>query len=102
MMRWSRLHGDMQGCQFKGRLASVWPIKTWLDKATSEIPCRVIDLPVPAHNGEALFVCGAQGRRDSEWVIPWEVGSSELDPVTTDRSSEREIVVSTQAVNLWP
>jgi hypothetical protein len=51
----------------------------------SEIPCRVIQLELPgsevipdgkpANNGEALLVCGVQGSRRSEWVIPWEVGS---------------------------
>jgi hypothetical protein len=59
----------------------------------SEIPCRVIELPElevipadkPANNGEALLVCGASRTSRRERVIPWEVGSSELDPVTTDR-----------------
>jgi hypothetical protein len=67
--------------------------------SSSEIPCRVIqsELPgsevipdgKPANNGEALLVCGAQGRHHSERVISWEVGSmaslaGELDPVTTE------------------
>jgi hypothetical protein len=33
-------------------------------------------------------------RRNSERVIPWEVGSKELDPVTTDRPSGREIAIN--------
>jgi hypothetical protein len=39
MMRWSRLHGDMQGYQSKE--VGIRPVKTWPDKAASEIPCRV-------------------------------------------------------------
>src|SRR5439155_22853896 len=38
MMRWSRLHGDMQGCHPR---SDIRPVKTWPDKTTSEIPCRV-------------------------------------------------------------
>ena len=44
MMRWSRLHGDMQGCHPR---SDIRPAKTSLDKTSSEIPCRVTGLPEP-------------------------------------------------------
>jgi hypothetical protein len=64
-----------------------------LSNSPSEIPCRVIELPEPGVilainrliTGKPSSYAALQGRRTSEWVIPWEVGSSELDPVTTDR-----------------
>jgi hypothetical protein len=39
MMRWSRLHGDMQG--FQSKEVGIRPVKTCPDKTASEIPCRV-------------------------------------------------------------
>ena len=39
MMRWSRLHGDMQG--FQSKEVGNRPVETWPDKTASEIPCRV-------------------------------------------------------------
>jgi hypothetical protein len=39
MMRWSRLHGDMQG--FQSKEVGIRPVKTCPDKTSSEIPCRV-------------------------------------------------------------
>ncbi len=80
-MRWSRLHGDMQG--FQSKEVGVRPVKTWSDKTSSEIPCRVSrnELPElgvipankPANNGEALLVCDASRTSWRERVIPWEV-----------------------------
>src|SRR5919108_4441670 len=60
MMRWSPLHGDMQGRRFQGRRC---PPETCSGKTRSEIPCRVTGLPEPevipvdkpANNGEALL-----------------------------------------------
>jgi hypothetical protein len=74
MMRWSRLHGDMQGCQSKGSWRPSSRFKTWLDKATSEIPCRVNELPelevIPANNrlitGKPSSYATRQGRRDAK------------------------------------
>jgi hypothetical protein len=68
-------------------------------KTRSEIPCRVSSLPelevTPTDNrlitGKPSSYAMPQGRRSSEWVIPWEVASREVDPVTTDRPSGREI-----------
>lgn len=47
----------------------------------SEIPCQVIELPVPvvtlvthsANNGEVFLGVPHQGRGDDEKMIPWEV-----------------------------
>ncbi len=102
-MRWSRLHGDMQG--FQSKEVGIRPVKTCPDKTSSEIPCRVTGLPelgvIPANNrlitGKPSSYAARQGRRNSERVIPWEVDSSEFDPVTTDRPSGREIAVTASA-----
>ena len=41
-MRWSRLHGDMQGMASKEVLSrSAMSMETCLNKTPSEIPCRV-------------------------------------------------------------
>jgi len=43
MMRWSRLHGDMQGVASKGSVAPLGSMSlgTCPSKTASEIPCRV-------------------------------------------------------------
>jgi hypothetical protein len=64
--------------------------------ASSEIPCRVDELPLegaislatPANNGETL----TRKRR----AIPWEVESMKLfDPVTTEAKAETASTVAT-------
>ena len=72
MMRWSRLHGDMQGLQSKE--VGIRPVKTCPDKTSSEIPCRVSQLPelgaIPANNrlitGKPSSYAALQGRRDAK------------------------------------
>ena len=42
MMRWSRLHGDMQGRTIKGScLSACNDVRIVAGKVSSEIPCRV-------------------------------------------------------------
>jgi hypothetical protein len=68
-MRWSHLHGDMQGTASKGV-----PFHLDMSKEdTSEIPCRVIELPgakVISYNnrlitGKPSSYATLQGRRDA-------------------------------------
>jgi hypothetical protein len=54
----------MATCRDVHPRSDIRPVRTWLDKTSSEIPCRVIELPElevipvdkPANNGEALLV----------------------------------------------
>jgi hypothetical protein len=94
-MIWSHLHGDMQGVASKGVLFHLGIVPR---QESSEIPCRVIELPEPGVilvtnrliTGKPSSYATRQGRRNSERVIPWEVARLSLvdrrvDPVTTDR-----------------
>jgi hypothetical protein len=83
-MRWSRLHGDMQGRAIKEVVCPpVIAIVMIAGKVSSEIPCRVSELPgaevISPNNrlitGKPSSYATPQGRRESERVIPWEVGT---------------------------
>ena len=83
-MRWSHLHGDMQGGRGQGR---VFRLAQMLGKVLSEIPCRVsMNLPrrsvrsegKPAHIGETLPAKVAAGNPEG----------SPSDPLTTDPKGE--------------
>jgi len=52
----------------------------------------------PAHNGEALTDCLAQGRDVRRWVMPWEaLCPYGYGPVTTEPKGEASIAVSSES-----
>jgi hypothetical protein len=86
MMRWSHLHGDMQGRM--PRTCCPLPSDTEV-RLKSEIPCRVRTTCPAAPQGAAEYrLISGKPYRPRSRVIPREVLGTPSDPVTTDPKGE--------------
>ena len=90
-MRWSRLHGDMQGTREQGAHSAFHSGS----KTSSEIPCRVRTTCPAAPQGAAEYrlISGKPYRLRSR-VIPREVLGTPSDPVTTDPKGEADRIAA--------